>query len=106
MAQEAEQAEKELEKVGKWVRDLLHQRTDLRVEIGRMQLELVQLKEVRERLQWEASDLDGAGQVATSSVSGEFQSASAGPRAPKKKKAKQETPWLALTRGRSTVSPT
>ena len=34
LAQEAEQAEKGLEKVNNWVRDLLDQRADLRVEIG------------------------------------------------------------------------
>ena len=63
-----------------------------------MELELEQLKEERERLQWEASGLGGAGQVVASSVSGESQGAPAGPRAPKKDKAKQETPWLSLTR--------
>ena len=51
LAKEAEQAEKEQEKVTNWVRDLLNQRADLRVEIGRMELELEQLKEERERMQ-------------------------------------------------------
>ena len=55
-----------------------------------MELEPEQLKEERERLQWEASDLGGAGQDAASSISGECQGASAGPRAPRKKKAKQK----------------
>ena len=50
MAQEAEQAEKEQEKVRNWLRDLLDQRADLRVEIGRMELELEQLKEESEKL--------------------------------------------------------
>ena len=51
MTKEAEQAEKEWEKVSNWVRDLLDQRADLRVEIGRMEPELEQLKEERERMQ-------------------------------------------------------
>ena len=50
MAQETEQAEKEQEKVRNWLRDLLDQRADLRVEIGRMELELEQLKEESEKL--------------------------------------------------------
>ena len=44
---------KEWEKISNWVRDLLDQRADLRVEIGRMELELEQLKEERERMEWE-----------------------------------------------------
>ena len=51
LAMEAEQAEKEWEKVSNWVRDLLDQRVDLRVEIGSMELELDQLKEERDRMQ-------------------------------------------------------
>ena len=90
LAKEAEQAEKEQEKVSNWVRDLLDQRVGLRVEIGSMELELEQLKEERDRMQREISGLDGAHQVAASSVSGKSQGASAGPRAPKKKKAKQK----------------
>ena len=90
MAKEAEQAEKEWEKVSNWVRDLLDQRVDLRVEIGSMELELEQLKEERDRMQREISGLGGAHQVAASSVSGKSQGASTGPRAPKKKKAKQK----------------
>ena len=90
MTKEAEQAEKEWEKVSNWVRDLLDQRADLRVKIGRMELELEQLKEERDRMQWEASALDGDGQVAASSVSRGSQGASVEPRAPKKKKAKQK----------------
>ena len=90
LAKEAEQAEKEWEKVSNWVRDLLDQRVDLRVEIGSMELELEQLKEERDRMQREISGLGGAHQVAASSVSGKSQGASAGPRAPKKKKAKQK----------------
>ena len=83
MAKEAEQAEKEWEKVSNWVRDLLDQRADLRVEIGRIELE--QLKEERDRVQREVSGLGGSHQVVASSVSGKSQGASAGPRAPKKK---------------------
>ena len=84
-------------KVSNWVRDLLDQRADLRVEIGRMELELEQLKEERDRVHREVSGLGGAGHVAASSVSGKSQGASAGPRAPKKKKAKQKThPGLPL----------
>ena len=90
LAKEAEQAEKEREKVSNWVRDLLDQRVDLRVEIGSMELELEQLKEERDRMQREISGLGGAHQVAASSVSGKSQGASAGSRAPKKKKAKQK----------------
>ena len=90
LAKEAEQAEKEQEKVSNWVRDLLDQRVDLRVEIGSMELELEQLKEERDRMQREISGLGGAHQVAASSVSGKSQGASAGPRATKKKKAKQK----------------
>ena len=90
LAKEAEQAEKEWEKVSSWVRDLLDQRVDLRVEIGRMELELQQLKEERNRMQREVSGLGGAHQVAASSISGNSQGASAGPRAPKKEKAKQK----------------
>ena len=63
---------------------------DLRVEIGSMELELEQLKEERDRMQREVSGLGGAHQFAASSVSGKSQGASAGPRAPKKKKAKQK----------------
>ena len=90
LVKEAEQAEKEWEKVSSWVRHLLDQRVHLRVEIGSMELELEQLKEERDRMQREISGLGGAHQVATSSVSGKFQGASAGPRASKKKKAKQK----------------
>ena len=90
LAKEAEQAEKERERVSNWVRDLLDQRVDLRVEIGSMELELEQLKEERDRMQREVSGLSGAHQFAASSVSGKSQGASAGPRAPKKKKAKQK----------------
>ena len=90
LAKEAEQAEKEWEKVSKWVRDLLDQRVDLRVEIGSTELELEQLKEERDRMQREASGLGGAHQVAASSVSGKSQGASAEPRAPKTKRAKQK----------------
>ena len=59
MAKEAEQAEKEQEKVSNWVRDLLDQRVDLRVEIRSMELELEQLKEDRDRMQREISGLGG-----------------------------------------------
>ena len=92
LAKEAEQAEKEQEKVSNWVRDLLDQRVDLRVEIGSMELELEleQLKEERDRMQREVSGLGGAHQVAVSSVSGKSQDASTGPRAPKKKRIKQK----------------
>ena len=90
LAKEVEQAEKEWEKVSIWVRDLFDQRADLRVEIGRMELELEQLKEERDRVQWETSGLSGAGQVAASSVSGKSQGDSAVPRASKKKKPKQK----------------
>ena len=90
LANEAEQAESEWEKVSNWVRDLLDQRVDLRVEIGSMELELEQLKEERDRMQREISGLGGAQQVATSSVLGKSQGASAGPRTPKKKKTKQK----------------
>ena len=90
MAKEAEQAEKEQEKVSNWFRDLLDQRVDLRVEIGTMEWELEQLKEERDRMQREVSGLGGAHQVAASSVSGKSQGVSAGPRAPKKKKARQK----------------
>ena len=88
LAKEPEQAEKEWEKVSNWVRDLLDQRVDLRVEIGSIELELEQLKEERDRMQREISGLGGAQQVAASSV-WKSQGASARPRAPKKKKAKQ-----------------
>ena len=84
LAKEAEQAEKEWEKVSIWVRDLFDQRADLRVEIGRMELELEQLKEERDGVQWETSGLSGPGQVAASSVSGKSQGASPVPRASKK----------------------
>ena len=90
LTKEAEQAEKEWEMVSNWVRDLLDQRVDLRVEIGSMELELEQLKEERERMQREVSGLGVAHQVAASSVSGKSQGASAGPRPPKKKKVKQK----------------
>ena len=43
LAKEAEQAEKEQERVSNWVRNLLDQRVDLRVEIGSMELKLEQL---------------------------------------------------------------
>ena len=79
LAKEAEQAEKEQQKVSNWVRDLLDQRVDLRVEIGSMELELEQLKEERDRMQREISGLGGAQQVAASSVSEKSQGASAGP---------------------------
>ena len=82
LAKEAEQAEKEWEKVSNWVRDLLDQRDDLRVEIGRMELDSELFKEERERMEREVSGLGGAGQVAASSVLGKFQGASAGQRAP------------------------
>ena len=71
MAKEAEQAEKEQEKVSNWVRDLLDQRVDVRIEIGSMELELEQLKEERDRMQREIPGLGGTHQVAGSSVSRE-----------------------------------
>ena len=94
LAKEAEQAEKEWEKVSNWVRDLLDQRADLRVEIGRMELELEQLKEERDRVQRGVSGVDGAHQVAASSVSGKSQGASPGPRAPQKKVKQKRYPGL------------
>ena len=90
LAKEVEQAEKEWEKVSNWVRDLFDQRADWRVKIHRMELELEQLKEERDRVQWVTSGLSGSGQVAASSVSGKPQGASAGPRASIKKKPKQK----------------
>ena len=68
----------------------MDQRAGLRIEIGRMELELEQFKGERERMEREVSGLDCAGQVAASMVSGKSQGASAGPRAPKKKKAKHK----------------
>ena len=70
LAKEAVQTDKEWEKVSNLVMDLLDQGAELRVEIGRMELELEQLKEENERMQWEVSGLGGTGQVADFSVSG------------------------------------
>ena len=107
LAKEAEQADKEWEKVSNWVRDLLDQRVDLRVEIGSMELELEQLKEERDRMQREISGLGGAQQVAASSVSGKSQGASAGPRHPKRKRLnRRDTLACPHKRGKSTISPT
>ena len=106
LAQGAKQAEKEWEKVSNWVRDLLNQGVDLSVEVGRMELGLEELKEERERLEWEASGLGVAGQVAASSVSGKYQDASVGTRSPKKKKAKQKSyPGVPLQERQEYISP-
>ena len=83
LAQEAERAKKEKEQINNWVRDLLDQRADLRIEIWKMEGELDQLKEERSL---EASGLSSAGLGVASSVSGLSKGASAGPSAPKKKK--------------------
>ena len=90
MAKEEEQTEKKWEKVSNWVRDLLDQKVDLMVEIESMKLEPEQLKEERDRIQREVSGLGDAHHIAATSVSRKSQGASVGPRAPKKKKAKQK----------------
>ena len=48
LAQEAERAEKEREQISNWVRDLLNQRADLRIEIRKIEQELDQIKEERD----------------------------------------------------------
>ena len=84
LAQEAERAEKEREQISNWVRDLLDQRPDLRIEIWKMEGELDQLKEEKDSL--EASGLCSGGLGVAYSISGLSKGVSAGPSAPKKKK--------------------
>ena len=107
MAKEAEQAEKEREKVSNWVRDLLDQRVDLRVEIGSMELELEQLKEERDRMQREVSGLSGAHHFAASSVSGSLRVLQLGQGHPKRKRLnRRDTLACPHKRGKSTINPT
>ena len=107
LAQEAEDAEKEGDRMSNWVFDVKDQRADMESELCQVELEIRRKKEEMAQLEarkreWEASRLNGP--VVTSSVSGQHsQGASAGPGAPKKKKKDKQMPkrhpGLALQEG-------
>ena len=84
LAWEEERADEEWEQISNWFSDPLDQRADLRAGTRRMEQELRQLKEEKERL--EASGLSTAGLVVVSSVSGESWGVSAETRATKTEK--------------------
>ena len=103
LAQEAEHAEKERDKMFNWVHDLMDQRHEVKTDIWRLEQDLNGKKEELAQLEASKKELEASGlkgPVVTSSVSGLSQGgASAETRAPiKKKKNKQETTWPVLTR--------
>ena len=90
MAQEAEDAEKERERMSNWVRDLMDQRYEIKAEIWRLEQDLNSKKEELAQLEARKKELKASGlnnPIAASSVSGLSQGgASAETRAPTKKK--------------------
>ena len=108
LAKEAEQDEKEQEKVSNWVRDLLDQRVDLRVEIGSMELELEQLKVQRDRMQREKSLVWVVlTRLQPSVFQGSLRVLQLGQGHPKRKRLnRRDTLACPHKRGKSTISPT
>ena len=104
LAQEAEDAEKQRDRMCNWVLDLKDQKYDVQKEIWRLEQDLNSKKEELAQLEARKKELEASalkGPTAASSVSGLSQGgASAEIRAPTKKRKKQtkETPWPALTR--------
>ena len=90
LAQEAEDAEKERERMSNWVRDLMDQRHEIKAEIWRLEQDLNSKKEELAQLEARKKELEASGlkgPIAASSVSGLSQGgAAAETRAPKKKK--------------------
>ena len=95
LAQEAEDAEKDKERMSNWVRDLMDQRHEIKAEIWRLKQDLNSEKEELAQLEARKKELEASGlkgPIAASSVSGLSQGgASAETRAStKKKKNKQK----------------
>ena len=94
LAQEAEDAEKERERMSNWVRDLMDQRHEIKAEIWRLEQDLNSKKEELAQLEARKKELEASGlkgPIAASSVSGLSQGgAAAETRAAKKKKGKQK----------------
>ena len=95
LAQEAEDAEKERERMSNWVRDLMDQRCEIKTEIWRLEQDLNSKKEELAQLEARKKELEASGlkgPIAASSVSGLSQGGtSAETRTPtKKKKNKQK----------------
>ena len=95
LAQEAEDAEKERERMSNWVHDLMDQRHEIKAEIWRLEQDMNSKKEELAQLKARKKELEASGlkgPIVQSSVSGLSQSgASAETRAPtKKRKNKQK----------------
>ena len=94
LAQEAEDAVKERERMSNWVHDLMDQRHEIKAEIWRLEQDLNSKKEELAQLEARKKELEACGlkgPLVTSSVSGLSQSgASAETRAPTKKKKKKQ----------------
>ena len=95
LAQEAEDAEKERERMSNWVHDLMDQRHEIKAEIWRLEQDLNSKNEELAQLEARKKELEASGlkgPIAASSVSGLSQGgAAAETRAPtKKKKNKQK----------------
>ena len=88
LAKEAEEAEKERDRMGNWVHDLIDQRSDLQGEMHQLEQELAQLEAMKKEL--EASGLCLSSPVVPSSVSQLSKSASARPGAFKTGKEEEE----------------
>ena len=86
LTQEAEETEKEKDRMANWVNDLMDQRPDLQGEIHQLEKELGQL-EVRKKLK--VSSLRLSSPVLPSSVSGLSKGASAGTSIPKRKRRRR-----------------
>ena len=90
LAQEAEDAEKERERMSYWICDLMDQRHEIKAEIWRLEQDLNSKKEELAQLEARKKDLEASGlkgPIVTPSVLGFSQGgASAETRAPKKKK--------------------
>ena len=107
LAKEAEQAEKEQEKVSSWVRDLLDQRVDLRVEIGSMELELEQLKEERDRMKGKSLIWVVLNRLQPPVFQGSLRVLQLGQGHPKRKRLnRRDTLTCPHKRGKSTIGPT
>ena len=90
LVQEAEDAEKERERMSNWVRDLMDQRHEIKAEIWRLEQDLNSKKEELAQLEARKKELEASGlkgPIAASSVSGLSQGgATTETRASKKKK--------------------
>ena len=96
LAQEAEDAEKQKDKMFNWVHDLMDHRHEVKADIWRLEQDLNSEKEELAQLEARKKELEASGlslaPVVTSIVSGLSKGASAEPVAPKKKKEGKQKP--------------